>query len=42
MNSVEDLIAILQQSAIGDKVELEVIRNGVRKQIQVTLGTRPF
>ena len=40
--SAADLIEVLQQKVIGDSVELEVIRNGTRKQISIPLGTRPF
>jgi hypothetical protein len=27
---------------IEDKLQMEVERNGQRKQLQITLGTRPF
>jgi S1-C subfamily serine protease len=40
--SAADLLEVIQQKAIGDSVELEVIRNGTRKQLSVSLGTRPF
>ena len=39
---MEELIAALRAQKIGDLVNLEVERNGKRKQLQVTLGTRPF
>ncbi len=40
--STPDLIEALQQKAIGESVELEVMRNGAKQQISVSLGTRPF
>ncbi len=40
--STADLLEALQQRRVGEAVELEVIRNGAKKQVSVTLGTRPF
>lgn len=39
--TMEGLLGILNYFEPNDKVELEVLRNGKQKMIQLTLGTRP-
>lgn len=39
---MEELTAALRAQDIGDSLNLEVKRNGKKKKLQVTLGTRPF
>jgi S1-C subfamily serine protease len=38
---VEDLLARLRQNAPGDRVTLEIVRDGERREIEVTLADRP-
>jgi serine protease Do len=42
IRDMPDLTNILTGKKIEDKMQMEVERNGQRKQLQVTLGTRPF
>jgi S1-C subfamily serine protease len=37
---VEDLLARLRQNAPGDRATLEIVREGDRREIEVTLGDR--
>jgi serine protease DegQ len=41
LSAVEDLFAALRQRKPGDKVTLTVIRDGKRRQLEVTLAERP-
>lgn len=38
---VEDLLSRLRQNAPGDRVTLEIVRDGDRREIEVTLADRP-
>ena len=41
IESFDDLIGFLADKKPGDKVEVEVVRDGETKTIDVTLGERP-
>jgi S1-C subfamily serine protease len=41
LTSMEDLIAAVNDAKVGDKMELEVKRDGDTKTVTVTLGERP-
>ncbi len=41
VNSIEGLVAALQQYQAGDKVSLTILRNGSQQEVSVTLAARP-
>jgi len=41
VNDPDDVIAAVQDLRAGARVELEVQRDGQRRTLRVTLGTRP-
>ena len=41
LGSMEDLIRIINDSKVGDKIELEVVRDGETRDVTVTLSARP-
>ncbi len=41
LGSMEDLIRIINDSDVGDEVQLEVMRDGKTRDVTVTLGARP-
>lgn len=41
LGSMEDLIRIVNDSKVGDEIELEVYRDGETRDVSVTLGSRP-
>ncbi|MBN8867024.1 MAG: trypsin-like peptidase domain-containing protein [Solirubrobacterales bacterium] len=41
LSSMEDLIAAVNDSKVGDKMDLEVLRDGKTETVTVTLGKRP-
>jgi S1-C subfamily serine protease len=41
VKSMDDLLGILQQSKVGQKVTLTIVRDGQQQQVTVTLAARP-
>jgi serine protease Do len=41
VNSMDDLLGILQQSKVDQKVTLTIVRNGQQQEATVTLAARP-
>ena len=41
IESFDDLIAFLLEKKPGDKVEVEIVRDGKTRTVEVTLGQRP-
>jgi S1-C subfamily serine protease len=41
VNSMDDLLGILQQSKVDQKVTLTIVRDGNQQEVAVTLAARP-
>ena len=41
MGTIEDMLAVLRRCAVGDRVPLEIERDGERLGVLMVLGTRP-
>ena len=41
LGSMEDLIRIINDSEVGEEINLEVMRDGETREVTVTLGERP-
>jgi S1-C subfamily serine protease len=41
LGSMEDLIRIINDSEVGEEIQLEVMRDGETREVTVTLGARP-
>jgi 2-alkenal reductase len=41
VTGMDDLLSILQQSKVGQKVTLSIVRDGQQQEVTVTLAARP-